>query len=190
MIIAHGFKGLPHTARDICLEAIRVEADVVHLGGDVKSPRIIEYLARACGLKVLGFTGRLDSGLIVKALKDSGGYVESTLMEFKGISVLSIGYNLQQERVKGVERADLLITYFSPVGLRVGEGNIPGSPIIDYLIDRCKPQYVIVTSCRTTSISGRIICLGEASLGYYAIAELEKGYLNITTRRIIQYLPK
>ncbi|NAZ27583.1 MAG: hypothetical protein GU348_05525 [Thermogladius sp.] len=185
IIIAHGFKGLPQTARDICLEAIRVKADIVHLGGDIKSPRIIEYLTGACGLKVVGFTGRLDSELIVKALKDSGGYVESTLMDLKGISVLSIGYNLQQDRIMGVERADLLITYFSPMGLRLEEENIPGSPIIDYLINRCKPQYVVVTSCRTNSTSGRTICLGEVNLGYYAIADLEKGYLNITTRRII-----
>ncbi|AFK51137.1 phosphoesterase [Thermogladius calderae 1633] len=171
VLVVHGLRGLHALARLVCLVSLKEGVDVALLAGDVKSPTIVRYLAESCGLRVMGFAGRLDNESVVRAFKDYGEYVESVVVKLGGKKVLNIGYNPLLERLRNAEEVDVLVTYFAPPE-SVQPGLALTSPLVDRLVARTRPRGVLITSCRETRRLGKFVCLGDASRGSYAIIDL------------------
>ena len=171
VLVVHGLRGLHALARFVCLASLREGVNVVHLAGDVKSPNTVRYLAESCGLRVMGFAGRIDDESVVKAFKDYGEYVESVVVELGGKKILNIGYNPLPERLRSAREVDILVTYFAPLE-SVRQGLALTSPLVDRVIARTRPRSVLITSCRETRHLGGFTCLGEALRGFYATIDL------------------
>lgn len=162
--------------------------DLVFLLGNVVSPNIVYRLSRRFSGRVYGLTGNLDDSSVIEAFRDTGGYLEGSIIEFDNIFFGGIGSSIQTSISRLKKRKINVLLSFYP-GVKYGCREY-GVDYIDRLIDSIKPNLIVFGDCNNQFFRDNIVACGEGFKGYLVIIEYSDNSYNVFLDNLYDFLEK
>jgi len=151
---------------------VRDNVDALFILGDVVSPTIVRDLSMINGLRVYGFNGLYDDTSVIKILKETGGFIDSHILNLDGLLVGAVSFSINSfiKKTRGMN-IDLLLTYYPGYQYTC---DASGLTIIDELYEMLKPSLMIYGRCRDKCCRDNICCPGDGSRGDVLLIELDE----------------